>query len=337
MSPEPVIKLAHGGGGVQMQRLIEQELLPACDVEHGRGGEDAAVLPGNGQIVVSTDTFVIRPAVFPGGDLGKIAVCGTVNDVAMRGAKPHYLTLGLIVEEGTPLSLLRTVMTSVRETCAEAGVALVAGDFKVVERGSGDGIFANTTGVGFPLLDPAPSIHRAAPGDVVLLNGPLGQHGLAVLAARGDLELMMTVESDCAPLSGLVAEIVAAGGAGVHVLHDPTRGGMSAALNEIAGAAGVSIEIEETSLPRDLGVEGGCEVLGLDPLQVANEGKVVAIVAPEVAETVLAAMRGHRYGGDSAVVGTVGAGPAGRVTMRTIVGTRRIIDPPSGELLPRIC
>lgn len=332
-----IIKLAHGGGGLQMQRLIEQELLPACDVTYGRGGEDAAVLPGGERLVLTTDTFVVRPAIFPGGDVGKIAVCGTVNDVAMRGAKPAYLTLGLIVEEGTTVELLRTVMRSVRETCAEAGVGLVAGDFKVVERGSGDGIYANTSGVGFPILAEPTSIHRAQPGDAILLNGPVGQHGLAVLAARGELELMMTVESDCAPLSGLVEAMLAAGGEGVHTLHDPTRGGMAAALNEIAAASGVGMELEEGAFPRDTGVEGGCEVLGLDPLQVANEGKVVSMVSPEVADAVLAAMRAHKYGADSAIIGRVVEGPAGRVTMRTMLGTRRIVDMPSGELLPRIC
>jgi hydrogenase expression/formation protein HypE len=335
--PDDLIQLAHGGGGLQMQRLIAQELLPACDPAYGRGGEDAAVLPGGGEIVLTTDTFVVRPAVFPGGDVGKLAVCGTVNDLAMRGAKPVYLTLGLVVEEGTPLDLLRRVMGSIRESCGEVGVALVAGDFKVVERGAGDGIYANTTGVGSPLVAEAPSIHRAQPGDAVLLNGPLGQHGLAVLAARGELELMMTVESDCAPLAGLVEAMLAAGGADVHALHDPTRGGMAAALNEIAAASGVGIEIEEGALPRNAGVEGGCEVLGLDPLQVANEGKVVAVVAANSAGFVLSAMRGHQYGAEAAVVGHVVEGPAGRVTMRTLLGTRRMVDMPSGELLPRIC
>lgn len=334
---ESVIQLAHGGGGLQMHRLITEELLPACDAEHGRGGEDAAVLPGAGRLALSTDTFVVRPALFPGGDVGKLAVCGTVNDLAMRGARPAYLTLGLVVEEGTPLDLLRRVMRSVRETCAEAGVALVAGDFKVVERGSGDGIYANTTGVGSLESECPPSLHRARPGDVVLLNGPLGQHGLAVLAARGELELIVTVESDCAPLHGLAQVILTAGGEAVHVLHDPTRGGLASALNEIALASGVAIEIEEASLPRDPAVEGGCEVLGLDPLQVANEGKVVVIVAPSAADAVLTAMRAHPRGADSAIIGHVAEGPPGRVTMKTLLGTRRIIDLPSGELLPRIC
>jgi hydrogenase expression/formation protein HypE len=332
-----IIRLAHGGGGLQMQRLIEKELLPACDVTYGRGGEDAAVLPGGERIVLTTDTFVVRPAIFPGGDVGRLAVCGTVNDVAMRGAKPVYLTLGLIVEEGTEVELLRTVMRSLSETCQEAGVGLVAGDFKVVERGSGDGIYANTTGVGFPLVAEPPSIHRAQPGDVVLINGPIGQHGLAVLAARGELELKATVESDCAPLGGLVEAMLEAGGAGVHTLHDPTRGGVAAGLKEIAEASGVAVELEEAAWPRDRGVEGGCEVLGLDPLEVANEGKVLALVAPDVAESVLAAMQAHRYGAQAARVGQVGERPAGRVVMKTLLGTRRIVDKPSGELLPRIC
>jgi len=320
-----------------MHRLIAEELLPACDVTYGRDGEDAAILPGGGRIVLSTDTFVVRPAVFPGGDLGKLAVCGTVNDLAMRGARPAYLTLGLVVEEGTPLSLLRRVMHSVRETCAQVGVALVAGDFKVVEHGSGDGIYANTTGVGLLEAEYPPSLRRAQPGDAILLNGPLGQHGLAVLAARGELELMMTVESDCAPLHGLVQAILEAGGEAVHVLHDPTRGGLAAALNEIALASDVGIEIEEASLPQDPAVEGGCEVLGLDPLQVANEGKIVALVAPEAADAVLAAMRGHPLGLNSAVIGRTVESPAGRVILRTVFGTRRVLDLPSGELLPRIC
>jgi len=320
-----------------MQELIERELLPACDEQLGRAMEDAALLPGAAQVILTTDSHVVRPPVYPGGDLGKLAVCGTINDLAMRGARPAYLALGLIVEEGTPLDLLRTIMNSVQRTCAETGVALVTGDFKVVERGSGDGIFANTTGVGFPLTDESPSLSRAEPGDVILLNGPLGQHGVAVLAARGELNLLATVESDCAPLAELVERILAAGGEAVHVLHDPTRGGIAAALNEIATASEVAVEIEETSLPRDAAVEGACEILGLDPLQVANEGKVVAMVASEAREPVLAAMRGHPYGRQAAVIGQVTTGPPGRVTMKTILGTRRVIDSPSGELLPRIC
>ena len=335
--PNEIITLAHGSGGRQMQELIRAELLPACDEALGRGLEDAALLAGAERLALTTDSYVVRPAIFPGGDLGKLAVCGTVNDLAMRGARARYLTLGLIVEEGTPLETLRQVMRSVAATCRETGVALVTGDFKVVERGSGDGIFANTTGVGVPLVDPAPSLSRARPGDVVLLNGPLGQHGVAVLAARGELSLLSAVESDCAPLGSLVEELLASAGKSIHCLHDPTRGGLAAGLNEIAAASGVAVEIEDRALPRDPAVEGACAALGLDPLQVANEGKVVAIIAPEVAEQVLAAMKAHKYGADSAIIGHAMEGPVGRVTMRTMLGTRRIVDMPSGELLPRIC
>jgi hydrogenase expression/formation protein HypE len=228
-------------------------------------------------------------------------------------------------------------MRSVAAACAEAGVALVTGDFKVVERGSGDGIFANTAGVGFLRQDPPPSLRRARPGDAILINGPVGQHGVALLAARGELQLQVTVESDCAPLADLVGAMLEAGGEGVHALHDPTRGGVEAALNEIAEASGVGMEIRERDFPRDPGVDGACDILGLDPLQVANEGKLVAIVAPEVAEAVLAAMRESQYGAESAVIGEVLESPAGRVSLRTALGTRRIVDPPSGELLPRIC
>lgn len=320
-----------------MQELIQQELLPACDKQLGRTMEDAALLSGAEQIVLTTDSHVVRPPVYPGGDLGKLAVCGTVNDLAMRGARPAYLSLGLIVEEGTPLKLLRRIMRSVQTTCAETGVALVTGDFKVVERGSGDGIFANTAGVGFPLTASPPSLSRAEPGDVILLNGPLGQHGVAVLAARGELNLLAAVESDCAPLAELAERILAAGGEAVHVLHDPTRGGLAAALNEIAAVSEVTMEIQENSLPRDPAVEGACEILGLDPLQVANEGKVAVVVAPPVAEAVLAAMREHPYGRQATVIGQVTTGPPGRVIMQTVLGTRRVIDAPSGELLPRIC
>ena len=329
--------MAHGGGGLQMQELIRRELLPACDATLGRGLEDAALLPGAEKIVLTTDSYVVRPAVFPGGDIGRLAVCGTINDLSMRGAKPRYLSLGLIVEEGTEIALLRTVMQSIAATCAEAEVALVTGDFKVVEKGSGDGIFANTTGVGFPRSEVSPSLSRAAVGDKILVNGPLGQHGVAILAARGELELQVNVQSDCAPLGGLVAAMLVAGGDGVHTLHDPTRGGMAAALTEIAETAGVAMEVEERAFPRDVAVEGACDILGLDPLQVANEGKLVAMVAPEQAETVLAAMRAQKYGGESAIIGEVQAGIAGRVTLRTLLGTRRMLDPPSGELLPRIC
>ncbi|HUS81308.1 MAG TPA: hydrogenase expression/formation protein HypE, partial [Armatimonadota bacterium] len=314
-----------------------RELVPACDPELGRGLEDAAVLPGAERLVLTTDSYVIRPPVFPGGDLGRLAVCGTVNDLAMRGARPAYLTLGLIVEEGTELSLLRTVMRSAAEACVEAGVALVTGDFKVVERGHGDGIFANTAGVGFPRIEPPPSLTRARPGDLIVINGPVGQHGVAILAARGELTLAVTVESDCAPLAGLVGAMLEAGGEGVRTLHDPTRGGLAAALNEIAETSGVAIEVRERDFPRDSGVDGACDVLGLDPLQVANEGKLVAVIAPEAAAAVLAAMRAHQYGAPSAIIGEVLEAPSGRVTLRTALGTRRIVDLPTGELLPRIC
>ena len=320
-----------------MQELIRRELQPACDETLGRAQEDAALLPGAERIVLTTDSYVVRPAVFPGGDLGRLAVCGTVNDLAMRGAQPAYLSLGLIVEEGTESELLRTGMRSVQKTCVETGVKLVTGDFKVVEKHSGDGIFANTTGVGFLRSRSAPSVSRARPGDKVLLNGPLGQHGVAILAARGELTLQATVESDCAPLSDLVEALLEAGGDGVHTLHDPTRGGLAAALNEIAQTAGVAVEVSERNFPRDPGVEGACDLLGLDRLQVANEGKLVALVAPEVAEPVLEAMRGHASGRQAALIGEALEGPAGRVTLRTVLGTRRIVDSPSGELLPRIC
>ncbi len=331
-----IITLAHGSGGKMMQELIAQELLPLCDEELGRGLEDAAELQVPGErLIFTTDSFTVQPLEFPGGDIGKLCICGTVNDLAMRGARPLYISLSLIIEEGLEFNLLRRVLASIGNAARETGAAIVTGDTKVVQRGKADGLFINTTGIGEPLQQRSPGATRALVGDKVLLNGPLGEHGIAVLVAREDLQLQSELESDCAALAGLVEAMLQVGGEAVHVLRDPTRGGLAAALNEIATASQVGIETEESYLPRNPAVTGACEILGLEPLEVANEGKLVAMVAPEVAEKVLAAMKEHPLGRQSAIIGEVVEGD--RVTMKTALGTSRIIDMPSGELLPRIC
>jgi hydrogenase expression/formation protein HypE len=337
---EPVVTLAHGGGGAGSQQLLRELLLPLLAPEHAACLEDAALVAraaGDGDWAYTTDGFIVKPLIFPGGDIGKLAVCGTVNDLAMRGARPEVLTVSMILEEGLPLRTLATVVRSMRAALDEVGARIVAGDTKVVERGRGDGIFLSMSGLGPVTVSPAPSAGRARPGDRVVISGAIGDHGIAVLAAREDLGFSVKVESDCAPLWSLVETMLQAGDAGVHVLRDPTRGGVAAVLNEIAMQSRVGTVIMEDSLVVDEGVRGACDLLGFDPLTIANEGKVLAFVAPERVEAVLAAMRAHPLGRKSAVIGEVIEGSPGRVLMETAIGTRRLVDMPSGELLPRIC
>jgi hydrogenase expression/formation protein HypE len=337
---DQVITMAPGGGGAASQRLLSAEILSLLAPDQAECLEDAALVawPASpGGLVYTTDGFIVQPLVFPGGDIGKLAVCGTVNDLAMRGAKPELLTVSMILEEGLDVAVLRQAVVSMKAVTEAVGASIVAGDTKVVERGKGDGMFLSLSGIGRPQVTPAPSARRAEPGDQVLINGTIGDHGVAVLAAREQLGFTTTVTSDCAPLWGIVQAMLGAGGTGVHVLRDPTRGGVAAGLNEIAQSSGIGIVLRQESLPVDPAVQGACDLLGFDPLTIANEGKVMAIVAPERAADVLAAMRQHPLGQHSAVIGEVIAEQPGRVLMQTVLGPRRLVDMPSGELLPRIC
>jgi len=334
----PTITLAHGGGGRQTQMLIEKMLLPAFDNPALAPLGDGALLDVKaGRMAVSTDSFVISPLFFPGGDIGSLAVHGTINDVAMCGARPVALSAAFILEEGLPMETLWRIVQSMRSAALEAGLPIVTGDTKVVDRGKADGIFINTTGFGevAPGVEVGPQ--RARPGDVVLINGTIADHGIAVMSVREGLTFETSIESDSAPLHRLTAGLLAAAGEGVHVLRDPTRGGLASSLNEIATSAGVGIELDETRIPIREEVRGACEILGLDPLYVANEGKCIAIVEEARCDAALAALRDSPVGRDATVIGRVTDGPVGRVTMRSRIGGSRFVDMLSGEQLPRIC
>lgn len=294
------------------------------------------------RLAYSTDSYVVSPVFFQGGDIGKLAVSGTVNDLAMSGARPLYLSSGFILEEGLPIDHLRKILASMRDAAEEAGVTIVTGDTKVVQKGSADKIFINTSGIGVIEYPLNLSASRAQPGDKVILSGTLGDHGTTIMIARGELELETDIESDCAPLQSLVADMIDEAGKlkafdQLHCLRDPTRGGLATTLNEIALRAEVCIEIEEDQIPVREEVKGACEILGLDPLYVANEGKLVAIVGSEIAGPLVARMRQHRYGESACVIGEVKDDPAGIVSMRTGFGGTRIVDMLVGEQLPRIC
>lgn len=337
-----VVTLAHGGGGRAMRDLIERILLPAFGTANGAPLEDQArialtELTARGdRLAFTTDSFVVTPLEFPGADIGKLAVCGTVNDLAMSGARPLYLSCGLVLEEGLELSVLERVARSMGRAAQEAGVAIVTGDTKVVERGAADRMFVNTTGVGVIPAGVEIGAHRAQPGDVVIVNGTLGDHGVAILIARNDLALAADVRSDCAALHGLVAAMLDAC-PDLHCLRDATRGGVATVLNETASASRVGIRLRESALPIAEPVRGACEILGLDPLYLANEGKLVAIVPRAAGDAVLAAMRAHPTGREAAIVGEVIDGPAGAVVLQTAFGGERMVDMLVGEQLPRIC
>ena len=347
LADHPTVQLAHGGGGRMSQRLVEGMFVPAfanaalCELGDGAvlGPELASVLAlvAGGRLAVSTDSFVVRPLFFPGGDIGSLAVHGTVNDVAMCGARPLALSAGFILEEGFPMDDLWRVVSSMRSAAAAAGVPVVTGDTKVVDRGKGDGIYVNTTGIGWIPDGVEVSPRRARPGDKVLVNGGLAEHGIAIMSVREGLEFETAIESDSAALHGLVGELLDRLGGALHTLRDPTRGGVASATNEIAAKAGVGIRLEESWLPVREEVRGACEILGFDPLYVANEGKLLAIVAPERADEALELMRGHERGTGAAIVGEVVADPAARVVLRSRIGGLRVVDMLSGEQLPRIC
>ncbi|HLF28715.1 MAG TPA: hydrogenase expression/formation protein HypE [Anaerolineae bacterium] len=332
------IVLGHGSGGQLSHDLIKRVFLPPFDNAVLRAGDDAGVVQANTctRLAISTDSHVVWPLFFPGGDIGRLAVCGTVNDVAMLGARPLYLTAGFILEEGLAFDVLEHVAASMRAAASEAGVQIIAGDTKVVQKGKADGLYINTTGVG--VLEAGIEIGgaRAQPGDVVILSGPIGDHGIAVLSARGELGFEADVQSDVAPLNHLVAALLDASDQ-IHVLRDPTRGGLATTLNEIAQQSQMGITLTESSIPVRPAVQAACELLGFDPLYIANEGKLVALVGRADADRVLQVMRAARYGAEAVIIGEVQAAPARRVLVKTAFGSCRILDVLQGELLPRIC
>jgi len=336
------VSLAHGGGGKAMRDLIDDVFVAAFDNPALAPLEDQArfslsdLAKHGDRLAFTSDSFVVEPLEFPGGDIGKLAVCGTVNDLAVGGAKPLYLSCSVIIEEGVEVAFLRKIARSMAETAAAAGVAIVTGDTKVVTRGACDKLFINTAGIGVIRSGLDLGAHRAEAGDAILVNGRLGDHGAAILAARGDLRLETMIESDCAPLNSLIDTLIAACPQ-MKFMRDATRGGLATVLNEIAEASGVGIQIEEKQTPLREDVKGFCEILGLDPLYLANEGKIVVVVPGHLAETARTAMAAHPLGRDSAIVGHVIQGPAGRVVMQTNFGGKRIVDMLVGEQLPRIC
>jgi hydrogenase expression/formation protein HypE len=332
------VLLGHGSGGKLSAALLRDRFLPRfANPVLSALGDGAVVGIGEEEIALSTDTFVVQPLEFPGGDIGLLAVNGTLNDVAMMGAEPLYLSAGFVLEEGLALHVLDRILDSMSGAARSAGVLLVTGDTKVVERGKADGMYVNTTGLGRlrPGFRPAPD--RARPGDAVLVSGPLGRHGMAVMSVREGLGFETEIESDTANLWPLVECLREAAGPDVHVLRDPTRGGAASALNEIASASGVAVELDEGAIPVPGPVRAACEVLGLDPLYVANEGVLVAVVSGEKADDALAALRGHPLGTGAARVGTVREKPAAMVTLRTGLGGSRVVDVLPGDQLPRIC
>ena len=338
----PKVTLAHGGGGKAMRDLIDDVFLAAFENPVLAALDDSARLPlaelarhGN-RLAFTTDAFVVDPIEFPGGDIGRLAVAGTVNDLAVSGARPLHLACSVIIEEGLETALLRRIARSMAATALEAGVTIVTGDTKVVNRGACDKLFITTSGIGVIAAGIDLGPHRVQIGDVLVVNGRLGDHGAAILNARGDLALSTTIESDCAPLNSLIANLLEKC-PGVRFMRDLTRGGLASAVNEVAEAANLGIELTETAIPIHAEVKGVCEILGLDPLYLANEAKILCIVAPQAVDFALSALRSHPLGAAAAAIGRVVADPAGRVIMETVFGGRRIVDMLVGEQLPRIC
>lgn len=332
-----VVEMSHGGGGRAMAQLIDQLFADAFANDIlAQGNDQASISMPQGRLVVSTDSFVISPLFFPGGNIGNLAVHGTVNDVALSGGTPLYLTAGFILEEGYPLKDLKRIVESMAQAAHDAGVQIVTGDTKVVERGHGDGVYINTTGIGVVADGINISGERAKPGDKILINGFVGDHGVAIMSLREGLGFESTIQSDCASLNGLIAHMVKAA-PDIHVMRDPTRGGLAATLNELAHQSGVGMELVEDHIPIRDEVRGACEILGLDPLYVANEGKLIAICAEEDADQLLAAMRAHPLGEQAAIIGTVVEDKNSFVQLKTGFGGSRIVDWIAGEQLPRIC
>jgi len=331
------VQLAHGGGGKLMHQLLEELVIPAFRNPELEARHDGAVLHiGNSRLAFTTDSYVVRPLFFPGGDIGTLAINGTVNDLAMCGARPLYLSCGLILEEGLPLEDFRRVIASMREGALAAGVKLVTGDTKVVDKGKGDGIFINTAGVGMIEHEVTIAPSAVRPGDKVILSGDIGRHGIAIMAVREGLELETAVESDCAPLVEPVQALLDAGVA-LHCLRDLTRGGLASSLIEIAESAKVSVLVEEALIAVEENVQGACEILGFDPLYLANEGRFVAFVAAADADRAVSILKECAVSAGAAVIGEVSNSPAGLVVLKSRIGTHRVVDMLSGEQLPRIC
>lgn len=331
------ILMAHGGGGRLMHQLLDNVIIPALNNSYLQSRHDASVITlGNGKFAFTTDSYVVQPLFFPGGDIGSLAINGTVNDLAMAGARPLFLSLGLILEEGLPIATLSRIMSSLKTAAATAGVQIVTGDTKVVDRGKGDGIFINTAGIGVIEHDLNIAPANVKPGDVIILSGDIGRHGIAIMAQREGLQFETTVQSDCAPLNGVVQKLIEAG-VEIHCLRDLTRGGLASSLVEIAQTAQIGIQIDETAIPVSEGVRGACEILGLDPLYVANEGRFVVFVPAGQEERALPIMRSDPVAGKSSLIGRVTSTNAGLVMMTSSIGTNRVVDMLSGEQLPRIC
>lgn len=330
------ILLAHGSGGRLTQELIQKVFGAVLANPVLDRMDDSAVMDFEGTLAFTVDSHVVSPLFFPGGDIGRLALTGTVNDLAMSGAKPLYISAGFIIEEGFMMSDLRLIVASMRNAAEEAGVTVVAGDTKVVERGAADGVFITTSGIGIVPDGIHINSAAAAPGDAVIVSGTIGDHGVAILSKREGMVFETELQSDCAPLGSLVSDMLSVSKR-IRVLRDPTRGGLAATLNEIAESSGVAIEIDEERLPFRSDVRAACELLGLDPLVLANEGKLVAFVAAQDAEIVLGAMKENRYGRDSVIIGSVEKAEKPRVFARTLLGSRRVLSMPTGEQLPRIC
>ena len=332
----PTIVMGHGAGGKMMADLIEHLFAPAFDNEWLKQMGDATALKlPDGKAAFTTDSFVVSPLFFPGGNIGELAVYGTVNDLAMRGAKPLFLSAGFILEEGLPMETLGNVVTAMAAACDKAGAKIVTGDTKVVQRGHGDGLYINTSGIGvIPAgVDIGPA--NACSGDALLVSGTMGDHGISIMSVREGLTFETEIKSDSAPLYGLVEKMMLAGK--IHCLRDATRGGLATVLNELAGSSNVGIEFDERKVPIRPEVNAACEMLGLDPLYIANEGKLVAIVPEDSAEEILSAMHEHEFGMDAAIIGRVVSEHRSLVTAKTSIGGMRVVDVPAGELLPRIC
>ena len=332
------IVMGHGAGGRMSHQLIQKAFLPAFQNPSLNAGDDAALVePGLRQkLSISTDAHVVSPLFFPGGDIGKLAVCGTVNDVAMLGAKPLYLTAGFILEEGLSMDTLKQVIESMKQAADEAGVQIVAGDTKVVQKGKAEGLYITTAGIGLIRDGVSVSGANAKVGDAVILSGSIGDHGIAVLGARGELGFQSSIQSDVAPLNHMIEAMLDAS-PNIHVLRDPTRGGLATTLNEIAAQSNIGVVLNEDSIPVHPEVNAACEMLGFDALYVANEGKLICFVPREDADKVLAAMKSTKYGEGAVIIGEVAEEPKGRVLLKTALGSTRVVDMLAGEMLPRIC